>query len=146
MHISFVNTQKKLYREPLSNPNSEKICIHLTNTLRNSNDLRFWLEEEFKKYEPDLREQIDFLDRQISLSIEDLKKETNLLNQSFIDVLVATEERLTKSQSHVKELRSAYSETKTMRGLLEQKDNSDNEINSLISLRYILLLNISMTD
>ena len=111
----------------------QKICIHLTKTLRNSDDLRFWLEEEFKKYEPDLREQIDFLDRQISLSIEDLKKETNLLNQSFIDVLVATEERLTKSQSHVKELRSAYSETKTMRGLLEQKDNYDNEINSLIS-------------
>lgn len=114
----------------------QKICIHLKNTLRNSDDLRFWLEEEFKKYEPDLREQIDFLDRQISVSIEDLKKETNLLNQSFIDVLVATEERLTKSQSHVKELRSAYSETKTMRGLLEQKDNSDNEINSLISEVY----------
>jgi len=111
----------------------QKICIHLTNTLRNSDDVRFWLEEEFKKYEPDLREQIDFLDRQISLSIEDLKKDTNLLNQSFIDVLVATEERLTKSQSHVKELRSAYSETKTMRTLLEQKDNSDNEINNLIS-------------
>lgn len=111
----------------------QKICFHLTNSLRNSNDLRFWLGEEFKKYEPDLREQIDFLDRQISLSIEDLKKETNLLNQGFIDVLVATEERLTKSQSHVKELRSAYSETKIMRGLLEQKDNSDNEINGLIS-------------
>ena len=111
----------------------QKICIHLTNTLINSNDLKFWLEDEFKKYEPDLREQIDFLDRQISLSIEDLKKETNLLNKSFIDVLVATEDSLTKSQSHVKELRSAYSETKTMRGLLEQKDNSDNEINNLIS-------------
>jgi hypothetical protein len=117
----------------------QKICIHLTNTLRNSDDLRFWLEEEFKKYEPDLREQIDFLDRQISLSLDDLKKETNLLNKSFIDVLVATEERLTKSQSHVKELRSAYSETKTMRMLLEQKDNSDNEINSLISEVYFFI-------
>ncbi|MHC6199870.1 hypothetical protein [Elizabethkingia miricola] len=111
----------------------QKICIHLTNTLRNSDDLRFWLKEEFKKYEPDLREQIDFLDRQISLSIEDLKKEISFINQSFIDVLVATEERLTKSQSHVNELRSAYSETKTMRALLEEKDNSDNEINELIS-------------
>lgn len=112
----------------------QEICIHLTKSLKDdSTDLAFWLKVEFKKYEPDLREQIDFLDRQISLSIEDLKKETNLLNKSFIDVLVATEERLTKSQSHVKELRSAYSETKTMRGLLEQKDNSDNEINGLIS-------------
>lgn len=111
----------------------QKICIHLTKTLRIAEDLKFWLEDEFKKYQPDLREQIDFLDRQISLSIDDLKKETNLRNQGFVDVLVATEERLTKSQSHVKELRAAYSETKTIRALLEQKDNSDNEINNLIS-------------
>lgn len=81
----------------------------------------------------ELASAIPVIDRQISLSIDDLKKETNLLNQSFIDVLVATEERLTKSQSHVKELKAAYSETKTMRTLLEQKHNDDNEINSLIS-------------
>lgn len=111
----------------------QRICTHLTNTLIESEDLKFWLEDQFKKYEPDLREQIDFLDRQIALSIEDLKKETNLLNQSFIDVLVATEERLTMAQAHVKELRSAYSETKTMRGLLEQKANTNDEINNLIS-------------
>lgn len=120
----------------------QKICTHLTKSLRDTEDLKFWLEEEFKKYEPDLREQIDFLDRQISLSIDELKKETNLLNQSFISILVATEERLTISQNHVRELRSAYSETKIMRSLLEEKNNFDNEINNLISevhlfIRYI---------
>ncbi|TKC08921.1 MULTISPECIES: hypothetical protein [Pedobacter] len=117
----------------------QKICIHLTNSLRTTEDLKFWLTDEFKKYEPDLREQIDFLDRQISLSIEDLKKETNLLNQNFVDVLVATEERLTNSQLHVKELRAAYSETKTMRTLLEQKGNYDNEINDLISEVHVFI-------
>ncbi len=111
----------------------QRICTHLTKTLSESDDLKFWLDEQFKKYEPDLREQIDFLDRQIALSIEDLKKETNLSDQNFIDVLVATEERLTKAQAHVKELRSAYSETKTMRSLLEQKTSTDEEINNLIS-------------
>ena len=40
------------------------------------------------------------------------------------------------AQNHVKELRSAYSETKIIRGLLEQKQNRDNEINELISEVY----------
>ena len=54
----------------------QKICNRLTSSLKDTDDLKFWLEDEFKKYEPDLREQIDFLDRQISLSIEntELKK------------------------------------------------------------------------
>jgi hypothetical protein len=117
----------------------QKICIRLTDSLRKTNDLKFWLEDEFKKYEPDLREQIDFLDRQISLSIEELKKETNLLNKNFVDVLVATEKSLTKSQLHVNELRAAYAETKTIRSLLEKKDNYDNEVNVLISEVYFFI-------
>lgn len=111
----------------------QKICSHLTKSLRETHDLKFWLEDEFKKYEPDLREQLDFLDRQIALSIDELKKESKLQGKDFVTILVATEERLTNSQSHVKELRSAYSETKIMRTLLEEKDNSDNSINDLIS-------------
>jgi hypothetical protein len=110
----------------------QKICSHLTETLKDSTDLRFWLENIFKKFEPDLREQIDFLDRQITVSLEDLRKKTNLSDQGFINVLIATEERLTQSQSHVAELRAAYSETKTMRFILEEKDYSNAKINDLI--------------
>nr|BFF36941.1 hypothetical protein BACT7_18030 [Tenacibaculum mesophilum] len=117
----------------------QKICNRLTTSLKGTEDLKFWLEDEFKKYEPDLREQIDFLDRQISVSIEDLKKETNLSKHSFIDVLVATEESLAKSQLHVGELRAAYSETKTIRRILENKDGSDNEVNILISEVYFFI-------
>lgn len=110
----------------------QKICSHLTETLKDSSDLQFWLENIFKKFEPDLREQIDFLDRQISLSIEDLKKKSNLSDRGFINVLIATEERLTLSQSHVTELRAAYSETKIIRAILEEKDYSNANINDLI--------------
>ncbi len=117
----------------------QKICNRLTSSLKDTDDLKFWLEDEFKKYEPDLREQIDFLDRQISLSIENLKKETNLSKHSFVNALVATEENLTKSQQHVRELRAAYSETKTIRSILENKDNSDNDINILISEVYLFI-------
>ena len=117
----------------------QKICNRLTSSLKDTDDLKFWLEDEFKKYEPDLREQIDFLDRQISLSIENLKKETNLSKHSFINALVATEENLTKSQQHVRELRAAYSETKTIWSILENKSNSDNDINILISEVYLFI-------
>ncbi|WP_428231869.1 hypothetical protein [Flavobacterium sp.] len=117
----------------------QEICSHLSNTLEKSNDigeLIFWLKVIFKKFEPDLREQIDFLDRQITESIEVLKKETDFSNQGFIEILIATDLSMNNAQNHVKELRSAYSETKTIRGLLENKQNTDNEINELISEVY----------
>ncbi len=120
----------------------QQICSHLSSTLKNSDDPRFWLEETFKKFEPDLMEQLDFLDRQIVLSVEDLKNETNFSDHSFIDVLVATQERLSQSQAHVQELRSAYSETNNIRATLDNIDFTDPVINDLIlevhaCLRYI---------
>ncbi|WP_310554832.1 hypothetical protein [Flavobacterium sp.] len=118
----------------------QEICSFLSNSLLESEDstdkLKFWLKETFKKFEPDLREQIDFLDRQITESIELLKKGTDFTNQNFLNILVATDFSMNKAQKHVAELRSAYSETKTIRGLLEQKQNQDNEINELISEVY----------
>ncbi len=117
----------------------QEICTHLSKSLDNREtieELKFWLKEVFKKYEPDLREQIDFLDRQITDSIELLKKGTDFTNQNFLDILIATDVSMDNAQNHVKELRSAYSETKIIRGLLEQKQNRDNEINELISEVY----------
>lgn len=117
----------------------QEICTHLSKSLEERDtveELKFWLKEVFKKYEPDLREQIDFLDRQITESIELLKKGTDFTNQNFLEILVATDVSMNNAQNHVKELRSAYSETKTIRGLLEQKQNRDGEINELISEVY----------
>jgi hypothetical protein len=117
----------------------QEICTHLSKTLESRDtveELKFWLKEVFKKYEPDLREQIDFLDRQITESIESLKKGTDFTNQNFLEILIATDFSLNNAQNHVKELRSAYSETKTIRGLLERKPNRDSEINVLISEVY----------
>lgn len=119
-----------------------KICNHLTkslNTINSDEDLRFWLKEQFSKFEPDLREQVDFLDRQIILSVEQLKKESNLSAKGFVEVLTAVNENLANAQNHVKELRSAYSETKMIQTILEQKESSDNEINELIPEVYLFI-------
>ncbi|WP_263602736.1 hypothetical protein [Chryseobacterium sp. PET-29] len=120
----------------------QQICAYLTSTLKLSDNIKFWLQETFKKFEPDLREQIDFLDRQIALSIEELKSDINFSDHSFINVLVATQDRLAQSQTHVQELRAAYSETKNIRALLDAIDFSDPVINDLVldvhsCLKYI---------
>lgn len=120
----------------------QKICSHLSSSLKDTQDLGFWLEGLFKKYEPELREQIDFLDRQILSSIEELKKDTSFAEFGFINVLIATEERLNQSQAHVQELRAAYAETRNIRLLLDQKDISESGVNVLILevhafIRYI---------
>lgn len=120
----------------------QEICTLLSKSLEARNtieELKFWLKEIFKKYQPDLREQIDFLDRQITESIELLKKGTDFTSQNFLEILVATDVSMNNAQNHVKELRSAYSETKTIRGLLEQKQNHDNETNELISEVYAFI-------
>ncbi|MEI6866377.1 hypothetical protein [Flavicella sp.] len=113
-----------------------KICSHLTHSLRQKEtleDLKFWLEEEFKKNEPDLRGQIDFLDRQIVDSVNKLKSKTEDSNQNFIDILKEVENNLDNAQIQSGELASAYSETKVIRTILEKKQISDSEINDLIS-------------
>jgi len=113
----------------------QKICTLLTNSLQSKQtdeDLTFWLTDEFKKYEPDLREQIDFLDRQISNSLEQLKRRTVIEKGSFINILIATNESLNTSQDHVRELRSAYAETRIMRDILNRKNAGNQEIDGLI--------------
>jgi len=123
----------------------QKICTLLTNSLRSKQtdeDLIFWLTDEFNKYEPDLREQIDFLDRQISNALDQLKQRTVIEKGSFINILITTNESLSLSQSHVRELRSAYAETRMIREILNGKNTGNAEIGKLIRevlffIRYI---------
>jgi len=113
----------------------QNICSHLSSSLRSKDTeegLIFWLKEEFVKFEPDMREQVDFLDRQIANSIEQLKQRTLISQDNFITILIATDENLALSQTHVKELRAAYSETKIIRDELNRRNTGTKEIGLLI--------------
>lgn len=119
-----------------------QICSDLTESLLAINDdekLRFWLKDKFKKYEPDFREQVDFLDRQIIYSVDQLKKDSKLTGKEITAVLMAINDNLENAQTHAKELRSAYSETRTIQTTLEQKETQDIEINDLISDVYAFI-------
>ncbi|CAA0212711.1 hypothetical protein [Tenacibaculum maritimum] len=95
--------------------------------------LRDWLEVHYKNFEPKLREQIDFLEKQISNSIERLKEDTRFSEQRFIDVLRGVESSLDEARNQNKELRSAYEQTKIIRTLLEKRNIDDLYVNNLIS-------------
>lgn len=113
-----------------------KICILLTASLikrETLEDLKFWLQSEFKKYEPDLREQIDFLDRQIIESVNKLKDNAINPDKKFIDVLQEVEINLDKAQEQSRELAAAYSETKVIRSILESRQDTDSEADDLIA-------------
>lgn len=114
----------------------EKICIHLTASLRQKetlDELKFWLKSEFKKYEPDLREQVDFLDRQIIESVNKLKGQTSNTDLKFVDILQDVEANLDKAQEQSRELAAAYSETKVIRSILESRQDTDSEADDLIA-------------
>ena len=114
----------------------EKICSLLTTSLKQKGtleELKFWLKDEFNKYEPDLREQVDFLDRQIIESVNKLKNNTTNSDKKFIDLLQEVESNLDTAQDQSRELASAYSETKVIRSILEKREDTDSEADDLIA-------------
>ncbi|MCB0744446.1 MAG: hypothetical protein KDC67_11120, partial [Ignavibacteriae bacterium] len=121
------------------NPTKIKVlCTDITSLLENIKEdeiekLKNWLELHYKGFEPKLREQIDFLEKHIANSVEQLKKDTNFSDQKFIDVLRGVESSLDNAKEQNKELRSAYEQTKIIRTLLEGKNIDDSHINDLIS-------------
>ncbi|MFD1615162.1 hypothetical protein [Gelatiniphilus marinus] len=121
------------------NPTKIKVlCTDITSLLENIKEeeiekLKDWLELHYKSFEPKLREQIDFLEKHIANSVEQLKKDTNFSDQKFIDVLRGVESSLDNAKEQNKELRSAYEQTKIIRTLLEEKNIDDSHINDLIS-------------
>ncbi|MDO5986156.1 hypothetical protein Q4Q39_01960 [Flavivirga amylovorans] len=120
----------------------KQLCSDLIKLLKdidNDNDLQNWLENQYKRFEPELREQIDFLEKQIANSVEQLKKESNFTEHKFIDVLKSVEDNLDIAQEQSRELRSAYEETKTIRNILDTKDIDDNYINDLITEVHLFI-------
>lgn len=95
--------------------------------------LQNWLEIHYRNFEPKLREQIDFLEKQIANSVEQLKKDSDFSELKFIDVLRGVENSLDNAKEQNKELRSAYEQTKVIRTLLEKRRIDAPYINDLIS-------------
>jgi hypothetical protein len=133
----FCKHAKSTLKGALSPTKIKKLCNSIIKLLKDINDddvseLQDWLEIHYKDFEPKLREQIDFLEKQIANSVEQLKKDASFNEQKFIDVLKGVEDSLDNAREQSKELRSAYEQTKTIRTLLEKRKIEDDYVNDLI--------------
>lgn len=121
----------KLYFSPT---HIEKICFALRKKLENSQSLDTlldWFSLDFDAFKPQLKSQLDFLDRQIDQSVASLRenKKLSLQEGAILETLRQVDERFEIIREQNKELRTAFREIDQIRRLIEgyaaQYDNSN---------------------
>ncbi len=106
----------------------EKICIDLKDHLNRCNtavEVQEWLEIKFDNFRPNLKHQIDFLDRQIDQSVSELQQ--NKITEAkgkVLETLKQISERFDTIRTHNKELRSAFREFEHIKELLLKRSMS----------------------
>ncbi len=111
-----------------------------------------WFNLDFSVFKPHLKNQLDYLDKQIDQSVADLRenKKLSLQEGTILDTLRQIDERFEIIRSQNKELRTAFRATEEIRRLLnkyaEQYDSDEihKNTNAAISffqeMRHVLLL------
>lgn len=100
----------------------EKICSDLRAKLEKSQtaeSVMDWFTISFDTFKPDLKQQIDFLDRQIDYSVADLRLRTSLSDSGIIELLKEVDSRLDEIRKQNKELRAAFREIEIIKHHLE---------------------------
>ncbi|OJU74607.1 MAG: hypothetical protein BGO09_04615 [Bacteroidetes bacterium 47-18] len=102
----------------------EKICFALHEKLKQSKDLDAfldWCRIDFDAFKPQLKSQLDFLDRQIDQSVASLRenKKLSLQEGTILETLRQIDERFELIRGQNKELRIAFREIEQIRRLME---------------------------
>lgn len=107
----------------------EKICFDLRNKLEQFDIAKIldWFTIHFDTFKPDLKQQIDFLDRQIDYSVAELRLKTSLSDTGIIDLLKQIDSRLDEIRRQNKELRAAFREIDVIKVRLETIGMSDTD-------------------
>lgn len=120
----------KITLEGVFNPTRIKIiCTELKKKLHdaigNSEEIKKWFSLNFEHFHPTLKQQIDFLDRQIDKAVEKLRNDT--LSQEFapLKLLQTVSDDLVDIQEKNEELRSAFTETYDINSILNTIDTDD---------------------
>ncbi len=117
----------------------ERICSSLHEKLaqcQSLDHLFIWYKMEFKTFSPQLRRQVDFLDRQIDHSVTSFRenRRLNLQEGDILETLRQLEDKFESIRAHNRELRSAYREMESIRRVLEDKAQhyNDTELDDLV--------------
>jgi hypothetical protein len=110
----------------------EIICNDLRQKLescKSEKDIKNWIELHFETFKPKMNNQVDFLDRQIDTSVSEIRRTTQMQNESILFVLKQIDGKLDHLRKQNSELRAAFRELNTINRSLEKHSFSiDNEI------------------
>lgn len=103
----------------------EKICTELKKNLEacdTESVLKDWLDIKFNTFKPQLRHQIDYLERQIDQSVHEIRQsQIKKDDTSILETLKEISERFDLIRKQNKELNAAFRELDRIKQLLEQK-------------------------
>ncbi|MEQ9299649.1 MAG: hypothetical protein RIF33_13835 [Cyclobacteriaceae bacterium] len=123
----------------------ERICKNLTKELTDSQtdeDIKDWLTVNFENFKPNLRQQIDFIERQIDHSVLELRQNISANETSrIVNVLKEIDTRFDEIRGQNKELRAAFREFDTIKKHLDERSMSidDKEIGDFIHSAHLFL-------
>lgn len=111
----------------------ETICNALRTKLEACGDqyqIKDWIDTFFTAFKPLMRSQVDKLERQIDISVQEIRATAQLSDLSILDILKSIDQKLDRLRMQNEELRSAFREMKTINLVLEEQLSSvsDNHI------------------
>ncbi|MDR6784596.1 hypothetical protein [Pedobacter africanus] len=115
----------------------EKICLALREKLEECiarEKLEDWFGIHFRTFQPQLRQQIDFLDRQIDHSVAEMRQNLSIRDKNITLMLKQIDDRFDLIRKQNNELRAGFSEMDQIRRKLESFsiENEDNKLGNLI--------------
>ncbi|MEP1033635.1 hypothetical protein [Ekhidna sp.] len=123
----------------------ERICKNLTKELTEAKtqlQVKDWIAISFENFKPNLRQQIDFIERQIDHSVLELRQNiSDNENTKIVQILKEIDTRFDDIRSQNKELRGAFREFDTIKRNLDQQSMSidDKEIGDSIHSAHLFL-------
>ncbi|WP_430412146.1 hypothetical protein [Kordia sp.] len=124
--LEFCRIAEETLRGSVKPTKIKVICFELKERLRECQDddgkLEEWFTIHFESFHPELKQQIDFLDRQIDEAVEKLRNDTLAKKQSPLKLLQIISNDLEDIQEKNDQLRAAFSETYSISILLTEID------------------------
>lgn len=121
--IDYCRYAEKILQANFSPTKIEIICFQLKQQLEKvhgENDIKKWLEIDFDTFKPEMKSQVDFLDRQIDQAVLDLRQTAGSHDQSILTVLKQIDSELDHLKNRNKELRIAFQQMKSINSKLEE--------------------------
>jgi hypothetical protein len=100
----------------------ERICNDLRTKLqdcKNQYEIKDWIDTYFSIFKPRMKSEVDRLERQIDKSVKEIRATTQISDHSILDILKTIDDQLDLLRKQNEELRSAFSEMKTINLILE---------------------------